>query len=96
MTWGNFLSFHLLGMSFLTAPKHANSSTSSHFDPRLLRFEPHTHTPTAYMAQQSKWDDGYWDRLDIQLFTPHHASSDRFFTLMTGFGRECQPPVRRG
>ncbi|GBM78877.1 hypothetical protein AVEN_12948-1 [Araneus ventricosus] len=23
-------------------------------------------TPAAFMAQQSKWIDGYWDKLDIQ------------------------------
>ncbi|GBM47484.1 hypothetical protein AVEN_153696-1 [Araneus ventricosus] len=47
-----------------------------------------TLTADAFTVQQSKWSDGYWDRLDIQTSIPHHAHSDRFYTLTVSFGVE--------
>ncbi|GBM25370.1 hypothetical protein AVEN_12309-1 [Araneus ventricosus] len=38
------------------------------------------------MVGQSKWHDGYWDGLDIQLYAPHHSNSDCTFTSMISFG----------
>ncbi|GBL93987.1 hypothetical protein AVEN_222900-1 [Araneus ventricosus] len=35
------------------------------------------------MAHQSKWNDGYPDRLDIQPSPPHRYNSHRFFALTT-------------
>ncbi|GBM02531.1 hypothetical protein AVEN_178469-1 [Araneus ventricosus] len=38
--------------------------------------------PATIFARQSKWRDGYRERLDIQLSTPHHGNYDQRFILL--------------
>ncbi|GBL72919.1 hypothetical protein AVEN_128106-1 [Araneus ventricosus] len=73
----------LSGQSFMTASQHANSPTTSdsypltpHSPISLVNYATQTsHYSPAFIAWQSKWSDGYCNRLDIQ--SPLHTTPNQ-------------------
>ncbi|GBM73871.1 hypothetical protein AVEN_94300-1 [Araneus ventricosus] len=77
----------------MPATLQANPSTpiSSVNNARKPPHSPHLPTPATFMAQQSKWNDGYPDGLDmlpslptVRFFAVFHTD-DRFWSRAVGF-----------
>ncbi|GBO06310.1 hypothetical protein AVEN_259847-1 [Araneus ventricosus] len=76
--------FQFLVHSFrLVVHDRSTPLKSTHSDPLSppLLVPSSSSRPAAFMARQSKWSDGFRDRLDIQPSAPHRSNSHQFFPI---------------